>query len=365
MNQRNGTLDLLKFICSVLMVLFHSYKFAESRKVAFFHGGALLVEFFFIVSGVLLAASADRQTAALGGDAPDVQTLASDTLRFMKRKFLSLCPNYYVAWILSFLVLHINHTGRIIGDLSQSVWSLLLISETGLSSYNCNAVTWYIGAMLLVMLALYPILRRYRNLWYYVIAPLLWIFLMGYSNQTFKNLSAPHAWMGWYYKGMYRAVMDITLGTMCFKLSQGLAGISFTKTGRNLLSLVSAACFARTIGYLWGHGSGKQDWTIAFLFAVTITITFSNAGSLSRVLVHPILNWLGSFSYSLYLSHYCWCKTMAEFLPGRTYLQMLPVYLTLTFVTALFIHFFSGWLRKLWQEKGPAITRCFIAPKNE
>lgn len=355
MKKRNGALDLLKFICSVLMIVFHSYKFAASREEAFFKGGAVLVEFFFIVSGVLLAASAERQSGR-----PEGQTLAAETLGFMKRRFFSLCPHYYVAWIFSFLVLHIQSVGSIIEDLPQSVWSLLLISETGLIDYNSNAVTWYIGAMLFVMLAVYPIVRRYGKMWYNVIAPLLWIFLMGYSNQTFKNFSTPHAWMGWYYKGLYRALMNITLGTMCYQLSQVLAGISFTKLARHLLSLVSVGCFAVTMGYLWGHPSSKRDWTIAFLFAVTITITYSGADSLSRVLRHPFLNKLGAFSYSLYLSHYCWCKCLAEFLPGWSYRQRLPVYLTLSFATAVFIHFFSEWLRKLWRAKGKKVVSLFI-----
>lgn len=355
MKKRNGALDLLKFICSVLMVLFHSYTFAQSREEAFFKGGAVLVEFFFIVSGVLLAASAERQSGR-----PDAQALATETLGFMKRKFFSLCPDYYVAWIFSFLVLHLQSVGSIIQDLSQSLWSLLLISEIGLIGYNSNAVTWYISGMLLVMLALYPILRRYGKMWYYVIAPLLWVFLMGYSYQTFKNFSAPSAWMGWYLKGLYRAVMNITLGTMCYQLSRALAGISFTKLSRHLLSLLSFGCFGAAIAYLWGHPSSKRDWTIVVLFAVTITIAYSNAGSLSRVLTHPFWNRLGAFSYSLYLSHHCWSKSLAQFLPGWSYLQRLPVYLALCFATALFVHFFSEWLRRLWRAKGGKMLRLFI-----
>lgn len=365
MKKRSGALDLLKFICSVLMALFHSYKFAESREISFFHGGALLVEFFFIITGVLLAASVSKQISAAEQDgctALSNQVIARDTLRFMKGKILSLCPNYYVAWIIAFIILHVHHTDMILSDLSSSVWSLLLISETGLKAYDSNGVTWYIGAMLIVMLALYPIMRRYRNMWFYVIAPLLWIFLMGYSYQTFKNLSAPHSWIGWYYKGMFRALMDITLGTVCFKISQALGKVSFTNAARILLSVLSVGCFTFAIGYLWGHGGSKRDWTIILLFAITITITFSNAGSLSRILVHPIFNKLGIFSYSLYLAHYGWCRTMNEFLPGRTYLQLLPVYMLASFITAFVIHFISNWLRMLWKHKGQEITALFVNP---
>ena len=258
------------------------------------------------------------------------------------------------------MVLHIHSVGSIIQDLSQSIWSLLLISEAGLVVYTNNAVTWYIGAMLFVMLAIYPLVRRYGKLWYNVIAPLLWIFLMGYSYRTFKNLSAPHAWMGWYYKGMYRALMGITLGTMCYQLAQALAGISLTKLSRHLLSLLSVGCFAVSIAYLWGHSGSKRDWTIVFLFAVTITITYSGADSLSRALQHPFLNKLGAFSYSLYLSHYCWCRSVSEFLPEWSYRQRLPVYLALSFATALFVHFFSEWLRRLWRAKGKNVVRLFI-----
>ena len=57
-SKKNGAIDFWKFAFSIMIVLFHSYYFANNEDGAIFREGRIAVEFFFIVSGFFMAKSA-------------------------------------------------------------------------------------------------------------------------------------------------------------------------------------------------------------------------------------------------------------------------------------------------------------------
>lgn len=103
MKKRNFALDFLKFVFAVLIVLFHSNRFSNSVDERIIINGSKGVEFFFIVSGCMLAMSAEKREAG--------PSLGKDTWQFLKHKFMGLMPNYYIAWIFSFTLF--QHSYRI------------------------------------------------------------------------------------------------------------------------------------------------------------------------------------------------------------------------------------------------------------
>ena len=58
-NKRNGAIDLLKFLFSLMIVIYHGRLFANAEN-PLFRAGKIGVEFFFIVSGYLMAAKAEK-----------------------------------------------------------------------------------------------------------------------------------------------------------------------------------------------------------------------------------------------------------------------------------------------------------------
>lgn len=92
---------------------------------------------------------------------------------------------------------------RVVKDLFASIWELLFLTNTGIvgyspndASYLSNDATWYISAMILSMLLLWPLLRKYKENFFYIIAPLMICFLLGYSYQKFPSLRRPMKWQG-------------------------------------------------------------------------------------------------------------------------------------------------------------------------
>ncbi len=57
--KRNGTIDCMKFIFAIVVVIYHGSHFLGETRMAF-HGGFIAVEFFFLVSGYLLTLKASK-----------------------------------------------------------------------------------------------------------------------------------------------------------------------------------------------------------------------------------------------------------------------------------------------------------------
>ena len=94
--KRNGAVDFWKFLYAAVIMCFHSLYFAGSEKY-YFYDGANMVEYFFLVSGFLMAAS------VLKSD-PANTPVWKNTWQFLFHKIRSLCPEYYVAWAISFIM---------------------------------------------------------------------------------------------------------------------------------------------------------------------------------------------------------------------------------------------------------------------
>lgn len=353
-SKRNTVIDFWKFIFSVVIVMFHSKEFRDGSEWFPFIGGNIAVEFFFIVSGVFMAASTLKPDNGL--------SLGKDTFCFIKNKILGLLPNVYVAWGIAFVIEHVGQWDLrlMLQHLIRSIWELLLLTKSGLGDYVVNGATWYLSAMILSMLLIYPLMKKYKDTFFYIMAPIGFIFLMGITYQNYGGLSSPHTWEGLFYKGMIRAFMEILLGCICFKIGTCFSGISFTKFGRMCVSLVEYGIYILVISYLCFCTPSKYGWTIILLLGVAIALSYSKTGILAEYLNNNLFSWLGKYSFSLYLGHGFLAYKMNYFFPQLTYWEKLPIYFALSVVSGGMIMYLSIVLRKYWKQNGDCIKRLFI-----
>lgn len=351
MKKRNYTIDFLKFVFSVVIVIFHAKNIILPGEKYMFVGGSIGVDFFFLVSGYFMAASAIKKgyNSQVG--------LGQDTFEFMKRKIGGLFPNVYVGWIVGFTVYHVvrKTTGAMmLKHAFYSLGELLLINQSGFDEYKANAVGWYLSAMLLTMLIVYPLLRKYKDTFFYILAPIIVIFLWGITYQNFANLRAPNMWIGnLIYKGMIRAIMEITLGALLFKIAAYMQTQKFTALTKGILTFVEVICFGSVLWYCFDHGASKFDWYLVVLLAVGVLISASAISFSPYFFRNKIFSWLGEFSFSLYLGHGYWSHVINEigYLKNLPYMQKLVVYLVITMITGLFIMYLSKWIKGMWNKK--------------
>lgn len=369
--KRNLTIDLLKFIFVVMIVLYHSKRLVVADEATpMFVGGVFVVEFFFLTSGYFFARSATRKPYIEG------ESLGLDTGRFMLHKISGFLPNYYVAWIIAFTVRHIYRppvSGSILLDLANGVWELLFLEMTGIGEgkYIVNNVTWYISSMLIVILVLYPLLRKYKDTFFFVIAPLITLFVFGYLYQDFMNLKKPTLFLhGFIMKGTVRAFAEIALGCIIFKVSEALKKIKFREITKWIITIAEVLLWVGVIYYMYAHPRAKAlktEYLLIVIFSVGLVITCSGISKLADCnwggrIGQKFVGWLGAFSFSLYLGHGYWCQVFNEMSISRglSYWEKMPRYVALSICTGLFIMYASKLLKHFWRKKGNKIKAVFI-----
>lgn len=348
---------------SLIIVGFHARNFANNEE-PILKGGYIGVEFFFIVSGLLMANSAEKRR-----ETNDTLSLGKDTYLFMKKKILGLMPNIYIAWIIAFFVEHIGNFSvkPMLKELFYSISELLFITESGFLNYSVGAGFWYISAMLIAMFILYPLMRKYKDIFFYIIAPLLCIFLLGYSFQTWNSFSGPRTWLGYCNKGVIRALLGILIGCICYKIGSVLKNRQYTSLTRYLLTVMELAGYGVLLFLIWvRNGGGRTDWYLLLLMPIPIICSFSQISMLEDVFSrYRIFHWLGEFSFALYLSHIHWSHKMTILMPESGYYQRFPVYLLLVTATGLFVMYVSKLLvyiyKKIKERYGKQIKSWFIA----
>ena len=297
-NKHNGIISFWKFAFAMMIVILHCSDFAQAGDTVIFKEGSIGVEFFFITSGFLLAVSAFKKI--------DDSNIIKDTWKFIYRKFIKLLPYVLFAAILlaAGYMFSSSHT---LAEWITSIWDVLLLRMAGIQTFRLNAVAWYISAMLLAMLIIYPLVRKYKKKYTCFIAPLIIIFLAGFMSHEYGSLRTPMQWLDFCYKGTLRAFLEINIGVVAYEICQYLKTINFTKLGKKLLTFLEVACFTSIfliVQFL--DNSPRIDYVMLVILATGITIAFTAK----------------TYTYSLCSNKFCY------------YLERLslPVYLNQMFV---------------------------------
>lgn len=356
---KNGKIDFLKFLFAVVIVVHHGAKNVIDIKNPLYTGGSLAVEFFFIVSGYLLMASISRlpeRTLPLG----------IETGKFMWRKFKGLYPEVAIAFVMGF-TLDLLFKDRGFWELwTMSFHNLFLLKMTGVGMVTINAQTWYLSSMLLCMMILFPLLRKYPRMMTNAILPLGAVLLLGYLCLNKAHPRDPSAvWKDFTYKGNIRAMAELSIGAFLYPLSQRLKQINFSTFSRILLSIAEWGCYVVVFLYMRNKTATRMDYYFIAVFAVAILLSFSQQGIDSNWYQHRLFSFLGKFSFALYLSHHCWAIHMKTLFPTLSNNRRFAVYFVTSFAAAAAIMIISVLLRKLGKILKSPIRKLLLAKEEQ
>ena len=152
-SNRNQVIDLARVVFYSLIILAHSKHLlqpSETNSILATSTAYLGVEFFFIVTGYLMANKAFSEISSF--------TIGKNTNIFLKNKFIAILPYYLIATVVCF---SIDNYGKPIKDvINQLLLSLVsffqrdiyglngnLINEKGWMGSQVLHVTWFLGAM--------------------------------------------------------------------------------------------------------------------------------------------------------------------------------------------------------------------------
>ena len=272
--KHNGVISLWKFIFAFGVVCCHIAEFATiDPKKLIIPGGAIGVEFFFVVSGFLMC----KKLMSYTEPSPNVGIEAG---KYIWGKMKQHFPYVLIGCILGIL-------SRIIYEkwgLSSYAYSIidgLFLRMTGVKYVAVNGPTWYISSMLLCMLLIYPFLRKNREKYVYIAAPLITIMVLGWLNKNMGlSLKGPMVMVDKFtYKGNLRALAELNLGIFLYPLCMKFSKIKISNFGRALLTLIQVFCFAMPL-VLSYFVERVTHYDIFLLASVTIGIFISFSGQL-------------------------------------------------------------------------------------
>ncbi|MDD6261807.1 MAG: acyltransferase [Clostridiales bacterium] len=348
--QRNGKIELLRFVFSVIVMLFHAGNI-EGYGNVLFKSGAFAVEFFFIVSGYLMAASIAKANSS--GEL----SLGTETFLFLKKKVIGIYPELFFSYIISVAIYTLAgklNFGEVVDLITRSLGDLTLIKMTGIGVKSVNGNVWYISSMLLVMAILYPLIRRYKDVMLKIVLPVAALLAFGFLCQETGVLRSPGEWMGWTYRGNPRAFAGVSLGAVCYPLSQKLGRVNLTGIGKWLCTIAEWGIYLFVLRFTYFGTSSKLDYFYVLFMAAAVVITFSRQSVDAALFDNKVCYWLGKFSLPVFLSHSAWCKQIDALAPADASVEWrVAAYIVCSVVTAFAVYFISV----LWRKAGPSVRK--------
>ena len=315
--KRNGTLEFMRFVFCLTILFFHYGKMLlggvslkDGVHFGLFPHGAMGVEFFFILTGVFLAHSAEKQSL----QSPRKISIVPDTFRYLGKKYASIFPQHAVAFAVLFGVMVLIHLDMprwsALERLDAAVPSFFLLQMTGIMGSPLNHIEWYLSAMLIAILIVYPLCRLHFKIFTRYIAPVASVGLFVWMCCEYPSLTGVTRpmYIGqdiFIYKGLIRAVAEITLGTFVYSLGKyGLAPLA-EKAGkpvRVVLTVVEWMMYVAavvitllTLPYGWEYGA------LAVIF-VGVTLSYSGLTYSGELFDNEVSYFLGKITLPVYLS---------------------------------------------------------------
>ena len=217
----------------------------------------------------------------------------------------------------------------------QFVTELLQIGAVGYPMI-INSSWWYISTMLIAMSALFPLACKYKDGYGKYIAPLILIFILAIVRAKNININDPVNRAYIFCNGMYKALIFIILGNICFELSKKIKGINFNRFGIFILSIIEIVGWCVSVANL--HYSKIGLIIHAIILTWNVALTFSGKTLSSKLFRWNIWKKIGNYGFYLYL-----CQVSVRAYVTRCYtgdyMMLLKKYVTVSLVTASIIYF--------------------------
>ncbi len=299
--KRNGTIELMRFIFCVMIILFHIKNALDIKLPApfsFCGKGRIGVEFFFLVSGYLLAHTASK----VGGG----QGIVKSTRRFIYKKFLGVLPYHIILYFvcLALILLTATFPSREEAALFtlKAIPNLFFLQRSGLVYVEPLSTEWYIAAMLIMMAVIYPVVLKYKRKATTIAAPVLTVIFVGYMIHTDGKFGGTDvfAFGGVLPKVYLRAFTEILAGTFCYEVACRLKTLKFTKLDRIILTAVEFLCYASVVAYTFTKLPTEYEGYAFYALAAAVTLSFSEATLTSDIMKNRAAYALGKISLPLY-----------------------------------------------------------------
>ncbi len=302
--RKNGKIELLRFVFSVIVMLFHigvtvfGRETTFSDNFTFFYNGSFGVEFFFALSGFLMASHIYRAC-----NQPD--NLSKETCVFVSKKVLRILPLHIIAFFVAFIVACVTDTeySGIGYRLLDGLPNMLLIMRSGLPEKDVLTPEWYICQLLFATMLLYPLCRKYYKIFSRIVAPMVAVLVIGYLLETTGSLMDSTYWLGLFSKSFARAVAEICAGVFAFELCRYINKLNFKKADRVFLTVVEVVCWVLVLVFTFTNIDDSYAGHFFIFLCVALCLAFSDVTYGKACYNNKACFFLGSLSLPIYILH--------------------------------------------------------------
>ena len=299
---RNGTIEFMRFVFCMLVILYHidnRLDFELSGPWSFFSNGKIGVEFFYLVSGWLMAKSAQKYRE---------KPLAYSTKHFMYGKFMGVFPLHLLAYFTCLIILALRHVEDLHEKLTMLVSTIpnfFFLQKSGiLASKAVITPEWYIAAMLWMMLIIFPLIHRFGDKFTKIACPVIAVVLLGYLMHDKSQLGGVNRFVfnDTVSKVYVRAFAEMCGGAFCYEVSRALGKMNFTKLDKSLLTAVEGGCYVLPVIYSFSKWETDYELYAFYSLAIAVTLSFSGVTYLSKLFNNGVSIFLGKASLPLYMA---------------------------------------------------------------
>ena len=332
---RVKSVEIWRLLFSFSVVFCHAMNLpwnTDSSGGMLLHVNSLGVEFFFILSGFLMAQSVGRK-----GSPPDA--LGSETTEFLLRKIKPIYPMFIFAAVVELIVRFVLRGAGTEG-IVWNVWDVLFLRVFGLGGESELLVgaSWYLFALFPAMWLLFPLLRKYTNTFQYIIAPLTALFLFGWFERRYGNINyALHTNDLNMCLGLLRAIAELCTGCVAYELCKAMKK-KFTNDKYSILcTMIEVICLGAIFPFAIYGTRSRTDFLCVALISVGLIVAFSGksyTNVLFKNVPNKVISFISQFSLALYLNHYVWLRTFQSWKLALPYHTELLIYMGLSMLTA-------------------------------
>ncbi|NIF41819.1 acyltransferase [Burkholderia sp. Tr-862] len=298
-NERLHELDSLRALAAIGVIAwhytnhFHASPF-PSLMAPFYGHGLLLVDFFFVLSGFVLA-----RTYWNDKRSPNFSSNLRDRIaRLYPLHFVMLCLVAVMQWALVHRLSSPPFT-YIYNDKREFVLNLLLLNRTGLErGFSFNAPSWSISAEFVVNIAFLAAISTRKRLSAILVGTGFVVALAA----IFRNGLISDTTLFGIDNDIFRATFGFCIGVALLRINDVFDKISIPKPVYDLLAVASTACFLYYCAS--SRFSSGLDIVVTLVCFPTLIVGSMRGTVVNKVLKLAPLVFLGSISYSIYLVHF-------------------------------------------------------------
>jgi peptidoglycan/LPS O-acetylase OafA/YrhL len=280
---RFTVLDSWRGIAACMVALFHVNAYSHVAELPLVRNAYLFVDFFFVLSGFVIAATYEARLAA-----------GFSLRRFMLLRFGRVYPLHLA--VLGLFVAYELAVAAPKGTLDALGAHLLLVHGLGAADTRLwNVPSWTISTEFFAYLAFALAVAALRGRIVSLLAAILLLFPLAIYLVK-GDMTVTHGY------GMLRCLYGFAAGVAAWRLFPRLRGGVLGGTRAELLAFAAVVAFVSAAGS--GRWSGPLSIGAPFLFAAVVLVFASQRGAASRLLGGKPFLFLGTVSYSIYMVHY-------------------------------------------------------------